>query len=226
MLLVVLLALVVGGVIGVVAARSDRTEPEARVSFSDPRQLPASDPSIPVETFAPDPSDPQLQLNIPLTPPVVLAVPGPDGKPTGRRIVVPLPKGWTGRQIALQGPSAPARWQYTVEGNDPNSYVLRIDIYRGLPLTVGRAISARISALDSSTLQGNLQDFEVEEQDAEGFVATYVDRGFLRVAEEKFFAGPDGVTAYATVAISGREQDRPGMADLLARISEGIRVGD
>ena len=59
----------------------------------------------------------------------------------------------------------------------------------------------------------------VEERVDDGFTATYLDAGHQRVSMERWLPQPDSAQAYATIAVTGRESDREGMADLLERVA-------
>jgi len=215
----VLVALVVtaalGAAGGYAVAAHDEPAVEQRTTFADPAPMPATDPSLPVVLIEPDPDDPQLAIDVPLRKQRLVA---PGDTPPKLRLALPVPVGW---YLEFDGAS---RWKFTVPGNDENAYGLRVDILTGDPVTVDRAVGARESALRSAEAQGFLPDLEFLAEFGDGFTASYIDRGFRRISMERFYSGPDPTLAYATVVVYGRVQDQPGMADLLERISIGLRT--
>ncbi|MDO9455571.1 hypothetical protein [Nocardioides sp.] len=221
----VLLALVVG-VAGGYAVAASREEPAApgRSEFADPAPVPAADPSLPVREIAPDPTDPSLPSGLTLASQDLVA-PGPDGKPSRARVTVPAPEDWARTFVAPVEPDAPARWQWKVPGNNENSYGLRLDVFRGRAITVDRAIGARQSAMRSAQADGNFADLTFEEEDDDGFLASYITDGYRRYSLERFFSGPDPTVAYATISVFGRAQDLDGMRNLLEKMSIGLRTG-
>lgn len=222
---VVLVALLVGvgGGYAVGASREDPPLP-GRTDFADPAQVPAADPSLPVPEVAPDPTDPSLPTTLELSDQELVA-PGPGGKPSDLRLDVPAPADWTRTFVAPPGPSDPARWQWQVLANDPNSYGLRVDLFRGPPLTLDRAIGARQAAMRSAQADGNFVDLTFEEEDDEGFLASYIVGGYRRYSLERFFTGPDPTLAYATISVFGRQQDLPGMRSLMEKMTISLRTG-
>lgn len=122
---------------------------------------------------------------------------------------VPVPDGWVRTDTDL----VEAKW--APPGAPLNSYLLRVKVISGQRLTVTQALEQRRDALESA-----VDEFELESQTDDTFVATYVDKNFRRLARERFvsFAVP---AASATFVVVGREADRQGLIDLLERVTEG-----
>jgi hypothetical protein len=57
----------------------------------------------------------------------------------------------------------------------------------------------------------------------DGFTATYLDHGYQRVTVERWLPQDGSSQAYAAVAVTGREADRAGIADLLERVATSAR---
>lgn len=186
----------------------------AGVRDREPGSLDGSSPAVAVSPSFP--TDPPVEiLPDPLTPPLL---PDLDShierigqKPFG--LSVPVPDGW-----ARSNPKA-GEWRWFVEGHPSNTYVLRIVLPSGYT-TITDSRDTRIAALDGAT---GIQEFTVENEYADGFVATYVLDGHQRLTMEKFISTDDSETVYATIALIGREVDRAGMADLLDSVATGAR---
>ena len=183
---------------------------------------PAASSGIPAPASAVAPSyphDPPLQVfPDPDTPPLAPALPSRRvrlGQPPFD-LSFPVPRGWT--RVDLAGNEA----TWAVQTNPLNTYVLRVEIVTSQHETIAVTKAARISALDSAT-----QDFDVESETDDGFVATYVKDSYRRLTYHRWitFDDPDpgqgqGST-YAEIAMTGRLGDRTGMADLLDRVADG-----
>lgn len=189
----------------------------AGVGLLADREPGSLDGSRPAAAVSPSfPTDPPVEiLPDPLTPPLAPDLPSHKEKigqaPFG--LTVPVPDGWT-----RSNPKA-GEWRWFVDGHPGNTYVLRIVLPSGYA-TIENSRDARIAALDGAT---GIQEFTLEEEYADGFVATYVLDGHRRLTMEKFISADDSPTVYATIALIGREVDRAGMADLLDSVATGAR---
>ena len=212
----VLLTLAVGVAGGwVYASAQDDDDPDTGPVAAAIEPVPAT-PSLPVTVAEPDPDDATLETGIELEP-TTLQLP-PEGDPE-YVVDLPVPKGWR------RGFDDDSKWTYSVPGNSPKSYVLRVKIIAQRGQTIGSAIEARIAALQSSELQGFLSDVEYV-QSGNGFTATYVDQdGYNRVSIERFYAGPGG-GAFVTVAAIGRYRDRRGLEDLIAVVTTQLTTSE
>ncbi len=209
-----LLALV-GGAIGyAVGENRPETVAPGPVVFATPRPLPAVDPSYPVNEYdvRPDPTTAPLATGLPLRTARFRA--------GGFTLQAPVPKGW--RRGVLGGRT---QWNFVDPDNPLNTYVLRIGIVAGERKSPGVATIARVAALQAQESDGNSENLVIRtDDDGAGFTASLIDlAGYRRVAIERFETLPDEPLAYYTVALSGREVDREGMADLLARVIAGAR---
>lgn len=174
--------------------------------------MPAVSPSYPVNEYsvAPDPETAPLATDLPLRP-----VRLNDGTP---RLHAEVPVGW--QRVGLAGGQT---WNFSVFANPTNTYVLRIGLLVGTRQSVTVAKGARISALNDAEANGGLSHLVIEADDDDSFVATYVDNGdYRRVTMERFIPYAGSTSAFASVAITGREVDRPGMVDLLDRVSATV----
>ncbi|NHC21980.1 hypothetical protein G6553_02165 [Nocardioides sp. IC4_145] len=185
-----------GALVGVLTREEPRTSATAA-------PVPAVSPSYPVDPpplVEPDPDTPKLEPGVPLRP-VELGIP-----PFGLRL--PVPAGW------LRSNSSQGEWKWFPPGQPTDhAYFLRVRLVTGFQ-TRESALQDRLDALEGAS---DVEDLVVEAQTRDGFTATYVTARHRRVAMERFLS-LDGRTAYATVAVVGRERDRLGMADLAERI--------
>jgi hypothetical protein len=199
---VVLAAVGVAG--GVAAGRATQDRPAA-IDAAAP--VPAASPSYPVEELdvLPDPTIAPLAPGLPTHQATFSA--------GGLRLAAPVPDGW--RRVELSGRTS---WNFSVPDNPPNTFVLRIGLVAGNRTSVLVAKAARIAALEDSERNGALDHLDVESETDDGYVATYLEDGHLRVAMERWLPVHDSTQAYAVAAVTGREVDREGMADLLERV--------
>jgi hypothetical protein len=109
----------------------------------------------------------------------------------------------------------PAPYDDTIK----NTYFVRVRLVANQYLSVAAQLDTRIRAL--STASG-IEDFTLESRSFDALVANYVSEGYRRVAMEQYVAKPGQDTAFAYVAVIGREQDRDGLADLLDRLVSGL----
>lgn len=188
-----------------------------RALFASAEPVPAAKPGLPVEIFLPDPDDAALKTAIELRT-VLLATLDDAGEQSKTQLSVPVPQGWQETR------PNPLRWQYTVAGNDPQSYGLRIDILADTGLSAASAMQSRESELRSALLQGSFSDLDITEDRSDGFTAVYVQNGFQRYSIERFYPGPDPDRAFAAVAVYGRARDITGLGDLAERISIDLRL--
>ncbi|CAN5629438.1 hypothetical protein BH11ACT8_BH11ACT8_33520 [soil metagenome] len=212
--LLVLLLLGAGAGYAVAEARTSDTPPPGPVGFASPAPVPAADPSYPVNEYdvQPDPSTAPLATGLPLH--------EESFRGGGFRLQAQAPDGW--RRVSLAGNTS---WQFTVQTNPANTYLLRIGLLAGNRQDVTVASNARVFALQQLELDGNAQNLVIQDQyvtddhSEAGFTATFIDvGGYRRVAVERFLALPGQTSAYYTVAVSGREVDRDGITDLIGRI--------
>ena len=189
-----------------------RTNDEPEVTTYDgPSPVAAASPSYPVEPLdlLPDPPLAALQPGVELHQIRV------GDKPFDLGLQVPVD--WA-RTVP-----APSEWRwYPPPGDVLNTYFLRVRLVANQYQPIATMLEARINALDGAE---GVKDFVLESRIANGFVADYVSEGHRRVAMEMYVARPDSDVAFAWIALVGREVDRAGMADLLARIGGAAQPG-
>ncbi|WP_244930487.1 hypothetical protein [Nocardioides sp. W7] len=201
------LALAVAGAVGGYAVGAVNADEPRTISMALP--VPAASPSYPVNEYdvKPDPDDPALKPGLALVETRLSAA--------GSKLVTGVPTAWKA------GGEGNYR-TFVVAGNPLNTYQLRVGIFTDKQ-SVGVKRIARLGALDEAEDNDALQNLVVESETDDGFVASYLQHGYRRVTMERFLT-LGGTSAYATVAVIGREIDRPGLEDLLARVSGSLRV--
>lgn len=209
-----LVLLLLGGGAGYAVA-SATTEDPGRLG--GPQPLPAVSPAAPTPTpqdVLPDPTDPELPVNLPVEPALLQNGPRLPG------LEVDIPVGWRESHTPKS-----TEWNYADPDRSLNTYKLRINLLKGSHLSVSGAKGARIAALQSAFEDGNFQSFEVESNVANTFVVTYLDaQGHLRVEMDRFVVLDGTEDAYAVVAVTGREVDRRGIEDLVVRAAQSMRA--
>ena len=205
--LAVALLATVGAVLGYAAGRDT---PPPLVVGAEP--VAAADPAYPrdpVLRVRQDPDDPALRPGLPTVRTVVGTSPF--------SVELPVPRGWV-RSDATAGET-----RFYPEAPDEQStggYFVRVRLVGNQYLSVPAQLDARVEAL--STASG-IEALSLESRSFDALVVSYVSGGYRRVAMEQFVAAPGEEVASAYVAVIGRERDRDGLADLLDRLTGGLR---
>ena len=170
--------------------------------------VPAS-PSLPVDPVPevlPDPRTPPLEAGVPL---VSQSVGAGDFQMT-----LPVPKGWTFSENSLN------EWQWRPPGQPDFGYVLRVEQVlsnrRSIEWTLGRRIDE---------LREDESNVEVLDQSNDSLHFSFITSNHLRHGYLRWLDLTGSDNAQVEIAVTGREVDDPGMADLIARVGSGIRLG-
>lgn len=170
----------------------------------------ASSPSLPVDPvpeLLPDPTTPALAPAIPLERQAVGA--------GGFRMSVPVPVGWSFSENSLNA------WQWRPPDQPDFGYVLRVEQVPSNRGSIGWTLDRRIDELRED--ESNV-DVLAETGDSlhVSFVTSHhLRHGFLRWRD---VTGSGNVQV--EIAVTGREEDVPGMRDLIARVAAGVKPGD
>lgn len=203
MVLVALLALGAGG--GYVASAQSRHD---AVGTGVPAPVPAQRPELPVEAprpFAPDPDDPPLQPDIPMT---------PTTRGSGKfRITFPAPTGWS------TNTNASNEWKWKQPGTSNNSYVMRIEQINSQDITIEDAINIRVARLSAEQ-----EDVVIEDRGADSLEYTYrSNEGNARHSFMRWLDLDASGQADVEIVVHGRERDVAGIKDLIRRVADGMR---
>jgi hypothetical protein len=195
-------------------AVADRSQDEA-ASSTTLEPVPGVSPAVPTPvapSYSPDSDYPPLTTAEVPTQSVKLRV-----DPEGAGVRVDVPVGWPSNR-----PENTNLWNFVPPGDAQGTYLLRVTIVRGLNQSIAAAMAGRIAALEGAEADGNIEDFDVTTQTDDTLEASYVDDGHLRLTTERWVSF-DGSTAYASVAVTGREVDQAGLGVLLARTITSLR---
>jgi hypothetical protein len=206
--LVVALALTAAALVGVGIGYALGLDRHATpVSFAA-SPVPASSPSYPVIPAVVLPDDPYPALAPGLPTHLVRVGSAPF------QVRVPIPRGW------IRSDAAAAEWRwYPARDRMVNLYFARVSQVANTHQPVPAALAGRIAALRAAD---DVDEFDLESQDEDSFVATYVSGGHRRVSYEGYL--PRDGTAYVRIAVIGREADRAGLADLFDELMAGTEV--
>jgi hypothetical protein len=138
--------------------------------------------------------------------------------PEGPGVKVAIPGGWSANR-----PADKDFWTFTEPSDFHYTYALRVALWNRQTLSKKAAMESRIAALTDASANGGISDFEVTQQTDDTFQATYIDGGHLRFTTERFISFGTSTEAYVSVAVTGREEDRTGMGNLLAQTVTSLR---
>ncbi|MBD3923709.1 hypothetical protein IEZ26_03680 [Nocardioides cavernae] len=170
--------------------------------------VPAS-PSLPVDPvpeLLPDPPTPALETGVPL---VSQSVGAGDF-----RMTLPVPKGWTFSENSLN------EWQWRPPGQPDFGYVLRVEQVLSNRRSIEWTLDRRIDELREDET-----NVEVLDQTNDSLHFTFITSNHLRHGYLRWLDLTGSDNAQVEIAVTGREVDDPGMADLIARVGSGIRLG-
>ena len=170
--------------------------------------VPAS-PSLPVDPvpeLLSDPTTPALEEGVPLVPQTVGA--------GDFRMTLPVPKGWTFSENSLN------EWQWRPPGQPDFGYVLRVEQVLSNRRSIEWTLDRRIDELREDESNVEVLDQTNDSLHFSFITSNHLRHGYLRWLD---LTGSDN--AQVEIAVTGREVDDPGMADLIARVGSGIRLG-
>ena len=202
-----------GFAVGYAAADRDQDQPRTSTVLEPVPAVSPSVPAVPEPTYEPDPDDPPLTTVGLVTETVPLRL-----TPDGAGVKVDVPVGWRSNRVVETN-----QWNFVDPARSPSTYLLRVTMWRSQNVSPAAAMAARIASLEIAEDDGGIADFQVTEQTADTFEATYVDGDRLRFTTERWVSFDGGGTAYASVAVTGREVDLPGMGDLLGQTINSLR---
>jgi hypothetical protein len=206
---VVLLCLGVVG--GYAVADRDQEKPVQSNTLVPVTGVSPAVPTPAAPTYAADPTDPPMDATGLATETLPLRL-----DPNGVGVKVDIPTGWQSSH-----PSANL-WNFVDPEASTGTYLLRVTIQAGTNVSISGAVAQRIALLQTTEDDGNISDFTVTNRTGDTLIATYVQTGHLRFTTERWVSF-DGSTAYASVAVTGREVDQQGLNDLLGRTINSLR---
>ncbi|MDT0186782.1 hypothetical protein Q9S36_42025 [Microbacterium sp. ARD31] len=201
--LVVLLA--VGAGSGYAASAQTR---DTSIGAGVPAPVPLEDPDLPVEKprpYTPDPDDPTLEPDLPMTT-------GTMG--TGKfEILFPVPRGWR------TNANASNEMKFKAPGTSNNSYVMRVEQIDSQDITIEDAIDIRVERL-----RAEQEDVVIVDRGASSLEYTYrSNEGNARHSFMRWLDLDASGQADVEIVVHGRERDVPGSKDLIATVAAGMR---
>lgn len=169
----------------------------------------AQSPSLPVDPvpeLLPDPTTPPLQPGID----VVRQRVGIGDF----RMSLPVPRGWDFSVNSLN------EWQWRPPDQPDFGYVLRVEQVLSNRRSIDWTLDRRIDELDEDE-----DNFEILDQTADSIHFTYVTSNHLRHGYLTWLDLTGSDNAQVEIAVTGREVDDAGMADLVARIAAEMKLG-
>ena len=170
--------------------------------------VPAS-PSLPVDPvpeLLPDPATPPLAAGLPL---VRQSVGAGDF-----RMTLPVPKGWSYLESSLN------EWQWRPPGQPDFGYGLRVEQVLSDRRSIEWTLDRRLAELREDE-----SNVEVIAQTRDSLHFTFVAANHLRHGYLRWLDLTGSDNAQVEIAVTGRKVDDPGMADLIARVGSGVRLG-
>lgn len=201
--LVVLLA--VGAGSGYAASAQTR---DTTIGAGVPAPVPSEEPDLPVEAprpYAPDPDDPRLQPDLPMT---------TYSMGLGKfEIFFPVPRGW------VTNANASNEMKFKKPGTSNNSYVMRVEQIDSQDITIEDAIDIRVERL-----RAEQEDVVIVSRGSSSLEYTYrSNEGNARHSFMRWLDLDSSGQADVEIVVHGRERDVPGSKDLIERVAEGMR---
>jgi hypothetical protein len=200
----VLLLLVVGIVGGYAAGYALDAEPETQGS---PAPVVARSPRIPEDpapTRVASPETPPLGTGLAMRPARL-----GNG---GFQLAYPVPVGWA----RLSNATKELKWKKP--GNPADTFILRVEQVVAREDTITEMLDERITDLEDEK-----DRFHIVERTADSLEFTYTSDGFGRHGFLRWLDVRDTGLADVEVAVTGREVDADGAAELIERVTSGMR---
>lgn len=175
-----------------------------------PQPLAASQPAypfVPPIEVLPDPTEPP-----PLRAPFDVVEDTLGGGPFA--VTVPVPVGW---ERTNTNPGE-ARW--SLPGDQPNTHSTRVELVGSQTRTPEKMIALRISDLQGST---GISDFRVVDQTSNQLIFSFVLDQHRRFSVIRWVSPRGSTNAEVEIAATGREEDLPGLEDLVGLMSAQVR---
>lgn len=169
----------------------------------------ALSPSLPVDPvpdLLPDPTTPPLEPALDL---VRQSVGSGDF-----RMTLPRPKGWDFFENSLN------EWQWRPPRQPDFGYVLRVEQVLSNRRSIAWTLDNRIAELEED--EANV---EVLDRTADSLHFTFVTSNHLRHGYLTWLDLTGSDNAQVEIAVTGRKVDDAGMADLVARVAAGMKLG-
>ena len=169
----------------------------------------AASPSLPVDPVPDLLEDPAYPTLVPGTELV------PEEVGTGDfAMTVPAPLGWR------MFPNSLNEWQWRPPGQQSFGYSMRVEQVLSNRRSIGWTLDRRLDELNED--ETNL---EVLDRTDDSLHYTYVTSNHLRHGFLTWLDLTGSDNAQVEVAVTGRAEDEPGLADLVERVAAGVELG-
>lgn len=130
------------------------------------------------------------------------------------RMTLPVPRGWQFSVNSLN------EWQWRPPDQPDFGYVLRVEQVLSNRRSIDWTLDRRIDELNEDE-----ENVEILDQTDDTLHFTYVTSNHLRHGYLRWLDLTGSDNAQVEIAVTGREVDDDGMADLVDRIAAGMRLG-
>lgn len=130
------------------------------------------------------------------------------------RMTLPVPKGWDFFVNSLN------EWQWRPPDQPPFGYVLRVEQVLSNRRSIDWTLDRRIDELEEDE-----DNVEILDQTRDSLHFTFVTSNHLRHGYLTWLDLTGSDNAQVEVAVTGRDVDDAGMADLIAKVTAGMRLG-
>ena len=130
------------------------------------------------------------------------------------RMTLPVPKGWDFFVNSLN------EWQWRPPDQPPFGYLLRVEQVLSNRRSIDWTLDRRIDELEEDE-----DNVEILEQTHDSLHFTFVTSNHLRHGYLTWLDLTGSDNAQVEVAVTGRAVDDAGMADLVAKVAAGMRLG-
>lgn len=130
------------------------------------------------------------------------------------RMTLPVPRGWRFSVNSLN------EWQWRPPDQPDFGYVLRVEQVLSNRRSIDWTLDRRIDELNEDE-----ENVDVLDQTDDALHFTYVTSNHLRHGYLRWLDLTGSDNAQVEIAVTGREVDDVGMADLVDRIAAGMRLG-
>ena len=131
------------------------------------------------------------------------------------RMTLPVPRGWRFSVNSLN------EWQWRPPDQPDFGYVLRVEQVLSNRRSIDWTLDRRIDELNEDE-----ENVEILDQTDDTLHFTFVTSNHLRHGYLMWLDLTGSDNAQVEIAVTGREVDDAGMADLVARITDGMQLGE
>jgi hypothetical protein len=129
-------------------------------------------------------------------------------------MTLPVPEGWSYFENSLN------EWQWRPPDQPDFGYVLRVEQVLSNRRSIEGTLDRRLAELREDE-----SNVEVIAQTRDSLHFTFVTANHLRYGYLRWLDLTGSGNAQVEIAATGRQVDDPGMADLIARVGSGVRLG-